>query len=1089
MKALHFVATAENQGLAGALIGQANAALGPFSRFVTQAIKTAQQRQTRYRLPWQRVRERTQIRLEPVDSVVLVPRADEQAVLVGWTGEFPGSDAVPGFVMDRSQPVALRAVAPCDGGLRVTSDPPLQDGDRVVWRSQQLVARVSAPAAPSSLCDERGTPMRLRGAPAAHGDSGWRVCVEGTWRGAEALVDGVRTPVEVASAFDDLRALHDGDHAVIPPEGASCRVDVLPRAEVLVGDNGVRFRWEGGGRTGRGVWIQLLLPREFDADSALDPRAAFCEGEIDEVWTSERRGDATSFSVRRVDAEGYRLLLDREPPAGTSLHLPVETRNLDRQRRAIKQLQHAPLPHHRALLRLCEDPTRVRWPELRVEALPADAWRFLRDVSRDGTGEQRRFVEVALATPDIALLEGPPGSGKTTAICELIAQLARRGQRVLLCASTHYAIDNVLERVFDAGELIDAVRIGRLEKVDERVRGTSLERRVEAMVEGWRELPAMRPLDEKALRCMAERTVLTGANLTCGTTMGILGHPAFQPQGHDAARGGPERRPLADRAHWDVLIVDEASKTLVQEFLVPAALCRRWIIVGDVRQLPPFCDREDLVANLRGLVDARETPVFSAAHQRACLLVHRLLDPHRAQPGARWLLTERRDVLDHVERELHARGQLGEVVRIVRTDERGSAPRVSLRALREGDPSALRLLTADLVLIDDGLVPEAEPWIPGDLLPTQPLHRVEAAGPLPRWRHRQAWAHANLPPLMRPVRDRAYRERPLDAVGSLGREEVAWLERHDLAGEVAWRLTRAHDLRGGRAGVRERLRGEIRELLPRDATVAKEVETRVAELEDIGLPSVLEVLQTGIGSERSERRSALTEGLRGDAFAQRFVRLRHQHRMHPEISRFPRDAFYLREALVDANTIASRDATLGWDFDAGPTRCVWAHVRGDEQGGVNRAEVDAVIDMVVRFVAWARRRGAPARTLPGVWEVACLSFYAKQEAAMAEALRRLTGSTGNTRFTVADAPVEVVCGTVDRFQGREADLVILSLRNTSRLGFLDSPNRLNVALTRARQQLVVVGNADYFGRCRVDEMEELVRRTPRLAPTRRGGAR
>jgi len=75
--------------------------------------------------------------------------------------------------------------------------------------------------------------------------------------------------------------------------------------------------------------------------------------------------------------------------------------------------------------------------------------------------------------------------------------------------------------------------------------------------------------------------------------------------------------------------------------------------------------------------------------------------------------------------------------------------------------------------------------------------------------------------------------------------------------------------------------------------------------------------------------------------------------------------------------------------------------------------------------------------------------------------------------------VEIVCGTVDRFQGREADLVLLSMRNTTRVGFLDSRNRLNVAVTRARQQLVVVGNGPFFGGCPVVELRELVRRSPR----------
>jgi superfamily I DNA and/or RNA helicase len=104
----------------------------------------------------------------------------------------------------------------------------------------------------------------------------------------------------------------------------------------------------------------------------------------------------------------------------------------------------------------------------------------------------------------------------------------------------------------------------------------------------------------------------------------------------------------------------------------------------------------------------------------------------------------------------------------------------------------------------------------------------------------------------------------------------------------------------------------------------------------------------------------------------------------------------------------------------------------------------------------------------------------KQERGISDMLRELTQDDRKTRFQVRDAPVEIVCGTVDRFQGREADLVLLSMRNTRRVGFLDSPNRLNVAVTRARQQLVVLGNADYFQKCGVSELEELAARTPRI---------
>ena len=60
--------------------------------------------------------------------------------------------------------------------------------------------------------------------------------------------------------------------------------------------------------------------------------------------------------------------------------------------------------------------------------------------------------------------------------------------------------------------------------------------------------------------------------------------------------------------------------------------------------------------------------------------------------------------------------------------------------------------------------------------------------------------------------------------------------------------------------------------------------------------------------------------------------------------------------------------------------------------------------------------------------------------------------------------------------------IVLSLRNTRRPGHLDSPHRLNVAITRARFMLVVVGNRRYFAeRCPSEELAALAEQTPVLA--------
>lgn len=1088
MRPLFFHAVAGHPAVVPALMEQAQKALRPFQRYLRQAVHTARERQVRYQLPWERVQDLVTVRLDPLDTVLLVPRRPPGMVLAGWPAEATAERTKRAFVMNRSEVVTVEWARQVAKGLLVHAVPPLQPHDRVIWCEQTCtVEPEDDPPAPQTITACDGRSLRLRGEPVAAGEH-WRVCIEGRVEDEPLVVDG--EVLEVRHGHEGPRRLVDAAGRSFEATGTtSFRSAALPAEGPLRGDDGVRYQWareDGGAR--RGCWVRLRPPEGTDeTDAALDPRAAFCEGDVREVWTAPRHRKDAIIAVKRVDADRYELLLERFPPEGSTLYLPVDVRNLHLQRRALHQLAEAPLPHHQGLLRLCEDPERVRWPAVAPVVLDATRWRSLTDPTRSGTEQQRCFVEKALGSPDFAFLEGPPGSGKTTAICEIIQQLVEQGQRVLLCASTHVAIDNVLERLLATASPIDAVRIGRPERVDDGVRAAQLDVRIAALVERWRALPAMRGYAGE-LHELAERTLVMAANLTCGTTMGIVGHPLF--------RGREEhleawKRPITTMPHWDVLIVDEASKTLIQEFMVPALMARRWIIVGDVRQLPPFSDRGDIVANLRDLVDHEDRSIFPRDHQRACLLLSRLLRDRVRQPRMRWLVVEPPGVLDWIEHELAA--EPADALAVARVVPRARAPvgpvaLVAVEQLREGAREALHLAAADWVLVSEDLLPQVSGWLPASLLLTREPTAgggglVESDALL----HRQAYWLARAGRLRQPYRDGRARRDDVCTLADSQRDEAEWLARHDLAGELAWRITRIHELRHGRASrERERLCEEVARLSPRAADISEPL----AELEDIGLPSILEVLQEGIGAARSHRRSALTMGLRdphASHFAARFESLMHQHRMHPEISAFAREVIYRGVALHDANTIAQRDATIGWRFDRFPSRRTWLDVDGHDRQGINHEEVQAVEALLAEFIAWATDAGPPRGGRPRRWEVACLAFYVKQERALAQMLQQRTGDhEHSTRFALRDAPVEIVCGTVDRFQGREADLVLLSLRNTARIGFLDSPNRLNVAVTRARQQLVVVGNARYFGRCGVAELEELVRRSPRapLPPSR-----
>jgi hypothetical protein len=1089
MKVLHFFVAARHPSVALPLMSQAGDVLRPFNRFLAQAIHTAKQRQTRYQLPWARVRDLLAIRIEPMDSVLRVRRRRPGVVLTDWPATKAPDLSQSGFVAERGEAVRFESATQTADGLVVQTEPPLHLSDRVLWCMVESGVRSEAqPSPPSAVTDTRSNVLRLIGTPTPLSDERyWRLIVEGRHGDCDLIVDGEEVEAEALSCLDDLDRVVDTSGRSFDVRDGAIRVDEPPAEGPLRGDNGLRYQWRQDGRDGgrRGCWVQLLPPETSEADEFLDPRAAFCEGDVEAVWTQKYFSKETSFKVKKVDPDRYQLLLDRYPDEGSTLFLPLDLHNLYLQRRALRQLCEAPLPHHQGLLRLCEDPMKVDWPRVTPMDVPDDGWRALTDPSRDGTEEQRRFVTKALGSRDFAFLEGPPGSGKTTAICEIVQQLVAKGERVLLCASTHVAIDNVLERLLESDAPIDAVRIGKLDKVDDKVQRTQLDARIDALVGAWRKQPSLQKYSDVELGKMAERTIIMAANLTCGTTMGIVNHPLFRDQSEELHRS---ERPITTMPHWDVLIIDEASKTLIQEFMVPALMAKKWIIVGDVRQLPPFADRADIVANLRDLVDENGKPVFPADHQRACLLLFRLSRRDVRQPGLRWLIVERPGVLEWIARELEAYGVPDlSIVRVAsRVPQRmGAIDVVTTAQLRAGQAEALRVAAADWVLVDDQSIADV-----GSLLPANLLIAEDVTGTSGRLSEgstllmRQAWwlqRAGRAGALVTPYRDRDFKfDTKRDEVTSFVDAQLCergWLRKHDLAQELAWRLTRCHELKHSRNDrERERLRHELSQLMP----AAAQIEEPLTEIEDIGLPSILEVLQEGIGVDRAKRRSSLTAGLRATRpqdFEARFETLTYQHRMNADIAAFPREVIYQGQALRDANTIGTRDQTLGWDFGSFPSRRIWADIDGRDQAGVNLDEIRAMRRVLEQFIEWARQKGRPPRGLPQVWEVACLCFYVKQERAISEMLQEVTQDNRKTRFSVRDAPVEIVCATVDRFQGREADFVALSMRNTRRVGFLDSPNRLNVAVTRARQQLVILGHHRFFSRCGVSELQELARRT------------
>lgn len=742
------------------------------------------------------------------------------------------------------------------------------------------------------------------------------------------------------------------------------------------------------------AWIALREP-EAEGDRTAE---LFMDEEVDKVFEAlnEQRGrydSANQLEVKSRDPERLLLSLDRLPQTPAICVRP-NTYVIRRQVEAIRRLQDQPTAMQKPLVNLFQRQDHVQWPPMQPESV--DEWQVLNNEERPGTTEQRDFVERALATPDFMLLEGPPGSGKTTAILELVLQLAARGKRALLCASTHVAVDNVIERIKDPSNTLRnsvlVVRIGKEKAVrSELAREYCLERMAKTESRDLREqlnrLP-MRSASQEMLREALqppkgqerwEQTLFDCAQLVCGTTIGILQHPALK----------------LSTVPFDYLVLDEASKTTFSEFLVPALRAKRWIIVGDRRQLSPYVDEEWIASG-----------VAAALHQG--------------------LKQEQTDEI--AQQRIHA----------FNTHQKQHGRRQTIE-------------------------PETE---------------AQALDPATLWASEIAW--------------RLIREYELRLVAELRAAPESTDE--ELQFDLPYGFGEVGDSgdidEGADADVEEsavpledelvlRYREERERLLP-EGQVGQRVREAIDRVRRAALPSVLESLQVGHGKGlRTTGNSALVFGLPKAVLEERLVSLSYQHRMHPDISAFPREHIYQGRNLLDPPDQADRRV---FPYPAYRHRSLWIDVQGHENKNTNKKESEIVLRELERLLEWAKSHPKPGESRgspPGPWSVAVLTFYRGQERLLREGLRKLSGERSHRQsFTLRrgdKAALTIDLCTVDRFQGHEADVVYLSLVRTQSIGFLRSPNRLNVALTRARYQRVLVGHRAFFrGKgCRSDLLKAL----------------
>lgn len=281
--------------------------------------------------------------------------------------------------------------------------------------------------------------------------------------------------------------------------------------------------------------------------------------------------------------------------------------------------------------------------------------------------------------------------------------------------------------------------------------------------------------------------------------------------------------------------------------------------------------------------------------------------------------------------------------------------------------------------------------------------------------------------------------------------------------EISWRLARWYE---------QRLADEISKDNKTSQKLKKAVERlllapneqgknptweNLTRVRKVALPSILELLQQGFERKDGQRDgTALTDGLPSDILDERLITLSNQHRMYPDIAEFSHHYIYQEQALFSPEMMSKKRV---WTY-SNQKRVVWQDVLGKKNKfNANEDEVKAIIKALQDFDDWAKNN--PAEN-GGAWEVAILTFYRGQEQALRSALRKWMGNNRGFRYFHKKHSkgnyLDIQVCTVDRFQGHEADLVLLSFVSPHTTSFLESPNRLNVAITRARYQLRVFGN-------------------------------
>lgn len=465
---------------------------------------------------------------------------------------------------------------------------------------------------------------------------------------------------EATARLERLQKLWQRERAFEQARGRQLRRELSLAQRVRLGLALTKLQASDYG-LGLGGRLQLEIPWPTDGDPE---SIRLSSGDPVCLWFQDPEGPDASFGViGRRRAQGFTVLLNEgfdERLLRDSFQLDIHdaAHTFERGAAALQTALRAPHGQPlRALVALLFG-QHDRSPAEAAREIPAAAAPELRFFDADLNEAQRLAVARALNAPSAYLIHGPPGTGKTRTLVELIRQAVAQGQRVLVCAASNAAVDHLGLSLTRAGTQI--VRLGHPARIDEQLAARSLDAlllKTEQMrlAQSW--LREARQIRQRAY-ARFDRGRLSRADLREERQQAsALERDARQQQRRMQAAlidgaavlcttlTGADSGLLGAR-DYDLLVIDEATQCLDPLLLIPLQRAARVVLAGDPEQLGPTVI--DPSAEREGLGETAFERLLCAQPQRATLLEvqHRMHAdlmrfPNETRYGGRLIAHER----------------------------------------------------------------------------------------------------------------------------------------------------------------------------------------------------------------------------------------------------------------------------------------------------------------------------------------------------------------------------------------------------------------------------------------------------------------